>query len=92
MITAIVMIDVEVDKIPDVASKIASAPQVTDVYSVTGNVDLIAIVKTPQYDDLATIVPESIAKIPGVKSLTTHLAFKEYSSQELASAFDLGLD
>ncbi|MGN6300494.1 MAG: Lrp/AsnC ligand binding domain-containing protein, partial [Angustibacter sp.] len=45
MITAIVLVQAEVDRIPEVASAIADLDGVTEVYSVTGDVDLIAMVR-----------------------------------------------
>ncbi|VEI12531.1 Lrp/AsnC family transcriptional regulator [Trueperella bialowiezensis] len=92
MITAIVMIDAEVDHIPEVADAVASIKSVKRVYSVTGDVDLIAIVAVPQHEDLATVIPDQIAKVPGVKELQTYLAFQEFSRADLEAAFDIGLD
>ncbi|MDP9807107.1 DNA-binding Lrp family transcriptional regulator [Trueperella bonasi] len=92
MITAIVMVDAEVDKIPEVADAIAGVKSVHRVYSVTGDVDLIAIVTVPEHEDLATVIPDHIAKVEGVKEIKTYLAFQEFSRADLEAAFDIGLD
>ncbi len=92
MITALVMVHCSVDTIPEVAQAIADLPNVTEVYSVTGDIDLIAMVRLPRYEDLADVVADGMAKVSGVESLTTHLAFRAYSKQELEEAFHLGLD
>lgn len=92
MITAIVMVNCAVNTIPEVAQAVADIPGVVEVYSVTGDIDLIARVKVAQYDDLAEVVADSIAKIPGIESLSTHLAFRAYSKSDLEEAFHLGLD
>lgn len=92
MITAIVMIDAEVDQIPEVADAVAAVPSVRQVYSVTGDVDLIALVTVAQHEDLATIIPNKIAKVAGVKAVKTYLAFQEFSRADLEAAFDIGLD
>ncbi len=92
MITAIVMVNCSVDSIPEVAQQIADVPSVVEVYSVTGDIDLIARVKVTQYEELADVVSDRIAKVPGVLELSTHLAFRAYSNSDLEEAFHLGLD
>ena len=92
MITAIVTINCSVDSIPEVAQTIADIPGVVEVHSVTGDIDLIARVKVRDYEDVEDVVTAGIAKVPGVKSLTTHLAFRAYSKSDLDEAFRLGLD
>ena len=91
MITAIVMIDCHVDSVPQAARALAEIPGVAQVYSVTGEIDIIAVLRLPRYDDLAELVTEQIAQTPGVKSLRTHLAFREYSPTALDAGFELGL-
>lgn len=92
MITAIVMVNCDVDAIPEVAQQIADLEWVREVYSVTGDVDLIARVKVSKYDNLADAIADGIAKIPGVQTLRTHVAFRTYSKSDLDEAFHLGLD
>ena len=92
MLNAIDMVNCSVDSIPEVAQNIADISGVRKVYSVTGDVDLIALVRVSEYDDLAAVVSDSMAKVPGITSLRTHLAFRTYSSTDLEEAFHLGLD
>lgn len=92
MITAIVMINCRIDCIPEAAKAIAEIDGVSEVYSVTGNVDLIALLRLTRYDNLADVVTDGIAKVEGVESMRTHLAFRTYSTEVLEEAFHLGLD
>lgn len=92
MITAIVMVNCHIDSIPEAAQSIAEVKSVSEVYSVTGDVDLIAVLHLAQYEDLAVVVSDGIAKVPGVQTIRTHLAFRTYSNEELEEAFHLGLD
>ncbi|MDO5720115.1 MAG: Lrp/AsnC ligand binding domain-containing protein [Actinomycetaceae bacterium] len=92
MLTAIVMIRANIDQIPEVAQKIADVEGVREVYSVTGDDDLIAIVRVREHEDLARVVPDSIGKIPGVRYLKTHIAFREYSQADLEAGFHLGIE
>ena len=66
LITAIVSIDVEADKIPEAAETIVEIDGVTEVYSVTGDWDLGVVVRAPNHDDLAEIIPNLISKVDGV--------------------------
>ncbi|KAA6222362.1 AsnC family transcriptional regulator [Streptomyces griseoflavus] len=92
MITSIVLIKTSVDRIPEIAEKIAALEGVSEVYSVTGAHDLIAMVRVAQHDELADVIPGRISKIPGVASTETHIAFRTYSQHDLEAAFAIGLD
>ncbi|KRF17948.1 AsnC family transcriptional regulator [Nocardioides sp. Soil797] len=92
MITAIVFVNAEVDRIPEVAEAIAALEGVSEVYSVTGQIDLIALVRVTNHDDIASVVADELNKVEGVISTETHIAFRAYSQHDLESAFSLGLD
>ncbi len=91
MITAIVLVKTAVDRVPDVAQAIAELPAVTEVYSVTGEFDLVAMVRVRQHDELAEVIPGGLNKVDGVLATETHVAFRTYSRHDLESAFSLGL-
>jgi DNA-binding Lrp family transcriptional regulator len=92
VITAIVLVHVAVDRIPEVAETIADIDGVSEVYSVTGDIDLIALLRVRDHDDVAALVPEGINKVSGVLSTETHIAFRTYSSHDLEAAFSLGAE
>ena len=92
MITAIVMISVEPDRIPEVAESLADLDGVSEVYSVAGDVDLIAIVRVRQFDEIANVIAGRLSKVPGVLHTDTHIAFRAYSRHDLESAFSIGLE
>ncbi|MGO1316009.1 MAG: Lrp/AsnC family transcriptional regulator [Cellulomonadaceae bacterium] len=92
MLTAIVMIDATPDQISGVAAVVATIPGVSELYSVTGESDLVAIVRVTSHDELATVIADGINKVPGILRTRTNLAFRTYSPTDLAEAFDLGLD
>ena len=90
MITAIVLIDCATDSIPEVAERLANVEGVSEVYSVAGSVDLIAVVRVREFDDVAEVIAGGISKTPGVVNTETHLAFRAYSRHDLDAAFSLG--
>ncbi len=92
MITAIVFVKADVARIPEVAEAIAALDGVSEVYSVTGQIDLIALVRVRTHDDVATTIADHLNKIPGVHDTETHIAFRTYSQHDLEAAFSLGLD
>ena len=92
MITAIVFVKADVARIPQVAEAIAAVDGVSEVYSVTGQIDLIALVRVIDHDDVARVVADSVNKVSGVTETETHIAFRTYSKHDLESAFSLGLD
>lgn len=92
MITAIVFVKAETPRIPEVAEAIAALSGVSEVYSVTGQIDLIALVRVKQHDDIAVVVSDQLNKVPGVVDTETHIAYRAYSRHDLESAFSIGLD
>ena len=92
MFTAIVHIDCATDAIGEVAEQLADLPGVSEVYSVTGPVDLIAIVRVREYDQVAEVIAGRISKVTGVLHTETHLAFRTYSRHDLEETFAIGSD
>lgn len=92
MITAIVMIAVEAAKIPEVAEAIAGLDGVSEVYSVAGDVDLIAVVRVREFEAIADVIAGQLSKVPGVVHTDTHIAFRAYSRHDLDSTFAIGAD
>lgn len=92
MITAIVFVNADVARIPEVAEELSTIDGVSEVYSVTGQIDLIALVRVRTHDDIASVVADRVNKVAGVTSTETHIAFRAYSKHDLESTFSLGLD
>ena len=92
MITAIVMVSVETDKIPEVAARIADLSGVSEVYSVAGDVDLVVIVRVREFEQIAEVIAGKLSKVPGVLHTDTHIAFRAYSRHDLDSAFSIGFE
>jgi len=92
MITAIVFVQAEVSRIPEVAAAIADIDGVSEVYSVTGQIDLIAMIRVRNHDDIAAVVADKLNKVDGVTDTETHIAYRAYSRHDLEATFSLGLD
>jgi DNA-binding Lrp family transcriptional regulator len=92
VITAIVLVQADVARIPEVAEAIAGLDGVSEVYSVTGGVDLIALVRVRRHEDLADVIADRLNKVEGVTGTTTHIAFRTYSQHDLEAAFSLGVE
>ncbi len=61
------------------------------MYSVTGEYDIIAVVRLPEYDLLAEVVPEALARTSGILRTNTVLAFRRFSAKDLEAAWDIGV-
>ncbi|MBP8918235.1 MAG: Lrp/AsnC ligand binding domain-containing protein [Micropruina sp.] len=92
MITAIVFVQAEVARIPQVATALADLDGVSEVYSVTGEIDLIALIRVRSIEQVAEVVTERVNRVPGVVDTETHVAFRTYSSHDLEAAFSLGAE
>jgi DNA-binding Lrp family transcriptional regulator len=91
MITAVVLIDAVHDRIPEVAERLAEIHGVSEVYSVTGRFDLVAMVRVAEHDQLADVIAGAVDRVPGVQRTETLIAFRAYSRHDLEAAFSLGL-
>jgi DNA-binding Lrp family transcriptional regulator len=92
VITAIVLVETDVARIPEVATEIAELDGVSEVYSVTGDVDLVAIVRVREHEELAEVIAGRLSRVTGVRGTKTYLAFRAYSRHDLEAAFALGFD
>jgi len=87
LITAIVLIKAEKGALPKLGEELAAVPGVSEVYSVTGEMDFIAMVRAKEHDDLADIVTRRLAQVTGVARTETHVAFKAFSKHDLETLF-----
>ncbi len=87
MITAVVLITAERGALPRLGEDLAAIPGVSEVYSVTGDFDFIAMVLAKAHDQLAEIVTGKIAQTKGVAKTHTHVAFRAYSKHDLETLF-----
>ena len=89
---AVVLIQTQIDEIPEAAQAIADLDGVSEVYSVAGEFDLVAVVRVAEHDDLAKVIPGGIAKIEGVDRTETLIAFQVYSKHDLERMFSIGFE
>jgi DNA-binding Lrp family transcriptional regulator len=91
MIGAFVLINVDAARIAELGDELAGIDGVTEAYSVTGDVDLVAVLRVPTHEQVADIVTRHIAKLAGVRETRTLIAFRSYSRDDLAAAYE-GMD
>jgi DNA-binding Lrp family transcriptional regulator len=89
MVTALILINVERKKIKEVAEALADIQSISEVYSVTGDYDLVAIVRVKTNDDIADLVTHKLADVDGIEHTETMMAFRVYSRHDLESMFSL---
>jgi DNA-binding Lrp family transcriptional regulator len=89
MVAAVVLIRAVPGDVPALARRIAGIEGVAEVYSVSGDWDLIAVLRVKEYDRIAAIVTEEIAQISGIERTNTLTAFRVYSRQDLERAWDM---
>ena len=92
MITTIVLIKVDPASITKVAMRLAGIEGVSEVYSVSGEWDLVTIVKVSEFERIASVVTEQFSQVPGIVRTQTLTAFRAYSRKDLEQAWDIGID
>ena len=83
MITAIVMINCEVGKVHSVSEMLMELEGVAEVYSISGQYDIMAVIRVKEYDSLSDVVSENIARIKGITKTSTQMAFRCYSKHDM---------
>jgi DNA-binding Lrp family transcriptional regulator len=92
MITAFVMLNAEPGRVKPLAEELLGIKGVTEVYSVTGPYDLIAIVRVREHDELSELVTEAIATCGGIVSTETVVAFRAFTNRDLDAVWDIGVN
>ena len=90
MLSAFVFVQAEPSRVAELASELAEIDGVAEVYSVTGDDDLVAIVRVREHEQLADVVTRHIACCDGIEATRTLVAFRAYSRHDLESMFALG--
>lgn len=91
MVTSIILINAERSKINEVAEQLAAMEGISEVYSVSGAYDLVAIARVPTNDDLANLVTKKMLALGAIVKSETMLAFKAYSRHDLETMFAIGM-
>jgi len=91
MVTAILLIKTERCRVVEVAEALSDVAGITEVYSVAGRYDLVAIVRVRNAEDMANLVTHEVVKVQGIRKTETLTAFRAYSRHDLEAAFSLGL-
>ena len=92
MVTAVVLVRTERERVQEAAQAMLEIEGVTEAYSVTGPYDLVVMVRIPDFERLAEIVPEKLAQVPGVARTETMVAFRCYSNYDLDRVWSLGFE
>jgi DNA-binding Lrp family transcriptional regulator len=92
VITTIVLIKADPKQIPLCATKLAGIEGVMEVYSVSGEWDLVAIVRVAEYAQIAQVITEKFPEVPGLIRTQTLTAFRAYSKKDLEQAWDIGIE
>lgn len=90
MVTALVLLNVERNKVNEVAGKLAEMAGISEVYSVAGEFDLVAIIRVKENEALAEMVTNQLLKVGGITRSQTLIAFRVYSRHDLESMFSIG--
>jgi len=77
-VRAFLHIFVESSRLEKVSKEITKLPETIDVYEVTGEFDIIAIVATPSIEEFRSFLKDKILKIQGVKSTVTSIVLHTY--------------
>ena len=89
MVTAIILINTERGRVVDVAEQLTEIEGVSEVFSVAGRYDLVALLRVKTNDEMAALVTGHLLRVDGVAHTETLTAFQAYSRHDLERMFGL---
>jgi DNA-binding Lrp family transcriptional regulator len=92
VVSAVVLLKIDRGRINEVAEELAEMRGVSEVYSVAGRYDLVAIIRVPDNDSLADLVTSQMLLVEGISDSETLIAFRVFSRHDLESMFSLGME
>ena len=92
MVTSIVLMTIGRGKVHSVATALLDVPEVTEVYSVAGAFDLVAVIRVKRHDELDELVTHRLAAVDGILTTQTLVAFRCFSRKDVQAMWDIGLD
>lgn len=92
MVSTIVLINVEPNRVNETAKALSDIEGVSEVFSVAGRFDLVAIVRVPSNEKLAETVTGKMLKVPGILKSETLIAFQVFSNYDLDRMFSIGFN
>ncbi len=90
MVSAVILLKVERSHIKPLAERLAEFREVSEVFSVAGTYDVIAVVRVVKNEDLAELVTERLVKLHGIEASETLIAFRSYGRKDVEAGFSLG--
>jgi DNA-binding Lrp family transcriptional regulator len=90
MITAFVLLTIRPGHVAPLAERLLEISGITEVYSVAGPYDLIAVARVKRHDDLAELVTAHVATLEGIVRTETSIAFRAFSRRDLGTMWDVG--
>ena len=91
MVSSVVLLNTERGKINEIAKELADMEGISEVYSVAGQYDLVAILRVPNNDALAELVTNKMLHVKGISDSETLIAFRVFSQHDLESMFSIGM-
>ncbi len=92
MVTAFILINVERPRLKTIADDLLAIDGITEVYSVAGPFDMIAVVRVKEHEELSDLVTERIGGLEGINDTETLIAFRSFAKKDLGMLWDIGVD
>ena len=90
MVTALVLLNLNRNQIKDVSQKLVDMQEVSEVYSVAGRYDLVAIIRVKNNEQIADAITGKFSELEGITATETLIAFNTFSRHDLEFMFSIG--
>ena len=90
MVTAMVLLNIDRQQIKSISEKLVNMQEVSEVYSVAGRYDLVAVVRVKTNEQIADTIAVKFGELEGINATETLIAFNTYSRYDLEHMFTIG--
>lgn len=92
MVSALVLLKVERGAINRVAETLVELRGISEVFSVAGRYDLVAVLRVASNEALADLVTGQMLQVDGILDSETLIAFRVFSRHDLEAMFAIGFE
>ena len=90
MVTALVLLNIERHQIKLISQQLVDMQEVSEVYSVAGRYDLVAIVRVKNNQQIADTITVKFVELNGIAATETLIASNTFSRHDLKYMLSIG--
>ena len=92
MATALALLNVEKDKVHDIAENLSETEGITKVFTVSGRYNIAALIVVKDNEQLEELLTNHMSKEKGIVYSETFISSRVYSQDDMKKMFCVGME